>query len=355
MSHPDPDLIIRLVAATKGIKELSRLIDTYLVPQDLEKKQNAEVSTPHALRQEMLDKVPVDFWSAPRKVFEPCCGKGGFVIDIIDRFMDGLKDAIPDDEERYRVIVEECVYFADINPTNVFVTRLLVDPLGRHRLNVFEGDTLKIDTTAAFGVDAFDAVIGNPPYNDNSGNKGKGHTLWTVFVQKALDKWLAEGGYLVYVHPSLWRQVDHPLLLQIQKYQMLYLDINDEKDGMRVFKCNTRFDWYVLQKRESSEPTTVVDQDGEVCLMDLRQWRFLPNCRYDLISCLLATDDGKPCHLIQDRSAYGSDKKWISRDRTSQCIHPVVYSVNRKNVLTLLWSCLNDKGHFGVPKVIYGW
>ncbi|ADO67507.1 hypothetical protein crov473 [Cafeteria roenbergensis virus] len=42
-------------------KELSKLIDKYLIPQELEKKTNAEVSTPYQLRQEMLEKIPLDF------------------------------------------------------------------------------------------------------------------------------------------------------------------------------------------------------------------------------------------------------------------------------------------------------
>ena len=45
----------------KNNRELSNLIDKYLIPQELEKKSNAEVSTPFKLRQEMLDKIPVEF------------------------------------------------------------------------------------------------------------------------------------------------------------------------------------------------------------------------------------------------------------------------------------------------------
>ena len=51
-------------------KNKSKLIDKYLIPQELEKKSNAEVSTPYKLRQEMLDKIPIDFWKTPKKVFE---------------------------------------------------------------------------------------------------------------------------------------------------------------------------------------------------------------------------------------------------------------------------------------------
>jgi hypothetical protein len=56
-------------------KELSKLIDKYLIPQELEKKKNAEVSTPYQLRKDMLDKMPEEFWRKRNTVFEPCCGK----------------------------------------------------------------------------------------------------------------------------------------------------------------------------------------------------------------------------------------------------------------------------------------
>ena len=70
-----------------NLSKLSQLIDKYLIPQELEKKNNAEISTPRKLRQEMLDKMPLEFWIKQNKVFEPCCGKGGFIIDIIEKFV----------------------------------------------------------------------------------------------------------------------------------------------------------------------------------------------------------------------------------------------------------------------------
>ena len=72
-------------------KELSKVIDKYLIPLELEKNSNAEVSSPFKLRQEMLNTIPNELWKSIKKVFEPCSGKGGFLIDIIDRFMIGLK------------------------------------------------------------------------------------------------------------------------------------------------------------------------------------------------------------------------------------------------------------------------
>ena len=170
-----------------NIKGLSKSIDKYLIPQEIEKKSNAEVSTPYELRQEMLDKIPKDFWKTPKKVFEPCSGKGGFVIDIIERFMIGLKDSIPDKEERYKTIVEECLYFSDINPTNIFICKLLVDIDNKFKLNYNEGNTLELDIKEKWNIIGFDAVIGNPPYN-SSGNTGTGNTIWQEFTKVSLTK-----------------------------------------------------------------------------------------------------------------------------------------------------------------------
>ena len=113
----------------------------------------------------MLDKIPVEFWTSPKKVFEPCSGKGGFIIDIIDRFMNGLKKSIPDKKLRRKTIVEECLYFSDINPTNIFICKLLIDPYNEYKLNYNEA--LELDIKEKWDIEGFDAVIGNPPYNSS--------------------------------------------------------------------------------------------------------------------------------------------------------------------------------------------
>ena len=46
---------------------------------------NAEIPTPYNLRQNMINLMNEEFWKSPRKVLEPACGKGGFLLDIIDK------------------------------------------------------------------------------------------------------------------------------------------------------------------------------------------------------------------------------------------------------------------------------
>ena len=81
-----------------------KLIDKYLIPLELEKKSHAEISTPYNLRNETLDHFPINFWESIHKVLEPSCGKVGFILDIIGRFMNGLKDKIPDKKKRYKIL-----------------------------------------------------------------------------------------------------------------------------------------------------------------------------------------------------------------------------------------------------------
>ena len=177
----------------------SKAVDKYLIPRELEKKKNAEVSTPYSLRQEMLDKIPSEFWTTPKKVFEPCAGKGGFVIDIIDRFMTGLKDAIPNETDRYKTIVEQCLYFSDINPTNIFICKLLVNPYNEHKINYNDGNTLELDIKAKWDIDGFDAVIGNPPYESQKATGD--NKLYLDFISYSI-KSIYDNSLLLFIVPT---------------------------------------------------------------------------------------------------------------------------------------------------------
>jgi hypothetical protein len=81
------------------------------------------------------------------------------------------------------------LYFADINPMNIYICKLLLDPNDQYRLNYYEGDTLELDINTEFKIDKFNVIIGNPPYN-----KG----LYIKFTEKMLNI----GKKLLFVIPS---------------------------------------------------------------------------------------------------------------------------------------------------------
>lgn len=263
-------------------KQLSELIDKYLEATELEKSGNAEIPTLFKLREESLNKIPSDFWNTPKKIIEPSCGKGGFIVDIIDRFMNGLEEVIPNEKERYKTIVEECLYFSDINPTNIFICKLLVDPYNEYRLNYNEGDTMNLDITKTTenwkGIDKFDLHVCNPPYEDNSSGKRKAlnHNLWSGFLNWSYDR-LNEDGLLLYITPTSWMSPTSKNKDIFYKNHILYLNVNECK---KYFNVGSTFSYYVIRKTNIIGNTEVVCKYNKktyksVC--NLNGMEYLPN------------------------------------------------------------------------------
>jgi hypothetical protein len=199
----------------------------------------------------------------------------------------------------------------------------------------------------------FDVVVGNPPYQDNSGHTGKGHALWINFIRKAFDI-LKDGGYLVYVHPSLWRQEgdSEGISSEMKKRNILHLDIHGIKDGISTFGATTRYDWYVMRNEPSPGKTVVRGEDGEVVIIDLREWSFVPNMKFDIIKNLIAKDGEERVTILHSRSKYGTDKKNMAREPTAEFKYPCVYYIPKNKEPSFRYSNI-DSGWFSIPKVIF--
>lgn len=263
-------------------KQLSELIDKYLEATELEKSENAEIPTLFKLREETLNKISYDFWKTPKKIIEPSCGKGGYIVDIIDRFMNGLEETIPDEKERYKTIVEECIYFSDINPTNIFICKLLIDPYNEYKLNYNEGNTMELDikktTTNWKGIDKFDLHVCNPPYEDTSSGKRKAlnHNLWSEFLNWSYDR-LNENGLLLYITPTSWMSPTSKNKEIFYNNHILYLNVNECK---KYFNVGSTFSYYVIKKTNIIGNTQVVCEYNKkiyksVC--NLNGTEYLPN------------------------------------------------------------------------------
>ena len=350
--------------------KIHNLIAKHFIPSIEERKNNAEIPTPLILVNEMLDKIPMDFWETPNKVFEPCCGKGNFVMKIFEKFYNGLSKIYPDKTKRCEIIITNCLYFADITPLNVFITTEILkceiqsktDDKKEYKFNSYIGDTLKIDIKKIFNVDNFDAVIGNPPYQDKQISKGKrggGDLLWNKFVINSITI-LKTHGYLLFVHPPGWRKPESEkskfknlFELMTHTNQLLYLEIHDTKDGMKIFNAGTRYDWYLLEKSECYKITIVKGDDNVLCKLDMRAWHFLPNSNFDTIKNMLAVNDDKICEIIYSRNNYGSDKKWVKSTKTEEYKYVLIHSTPKSGI-RYMYSSRNDNGHFNIPKVIFG-
>ena len=250
----------------------------------------------------------------------------------------------------------------------------------KYKLNIIRGDFLSSKTheqmRRKWGTDAFDLVMGNPPFQRTQyavGKRGGGDLLWDDFVVIGLDR-LKTAGHLVYVHPPGWRKPGserskykdlYPLMTTAN--QMVYLEIHGSDDGQRVFKSGTRYDWYVLRKQKATVKCVVVDEAGKTTHVKLGDWPFLPNRDFQQVFRLVAKPKEPKCRVLFHSTAFESRKPWVKDDAWVRA-HPqdakgykkvLVHSTPQSGV-RWMWTndTTKDKHYgvpmFGVPKVILG-
>lgn len=116
-----------------------------------------EIFTPEEIVNKMLDEVRPEDWSNPDiTILEPSCGDGNFVVKIIERFMIGLENIIPDREARFKHIIEKQVYALDIMPDNINATLNRIDSIFGYTIRNLDHNILYKDTIGydcAFGND----------------------------------------------------------------------------------------------------------------------------------------------------------------------------------------------------------
>ena len=332
-------------------EELLKFIQECLKPKYIEKKKFGEVFTPVKLINEMLDKLPVEVWSNPDlKWLDPANGMGNFPVLIYYRLMTGLKELIPNDKQRKKHILENMLYMSELNKKNCFITKQIFDINNEYNLNIFEGDSLEMDTKKIWNIEKFDIIVGNPPYQDNTGNKG--NKLYTKFVELSINNLLKEGGYLLFVHPSLWRQFEHKLGDLMKSKQIIYLEIHNESDGQKVFSASTRYDWYLIQNINYEYNTCIKDEKGLIYNINISKMKFIPNSEFDVMLNLISSET--KVNILHSESSYEPRKEWMNSIETKDFKYKCVYSINRQNIPTFKYSSINNKGHFDIPKVIWG-
>jgi hypothetical protein len=334
-------------------EETVQVLRKYVQVADTEVKEHGEVMTPITLVEEMLDKLPPEVWSNPSlKWLDPCNGVGTFPSIVVKRLMVGLKDVILNECERYRHIIENMIYVCEIQPKNMFLFHTAFDREDDYELNTFFGSFLDKEfnnhMVNVWGVNNFDIVLGNPPYN-KSGTTNSGNNIWPKFVDKMLSI-TNDNGHMCIVHPSLWRRPKHKVWNLLTQHQIIHLDIHDTQDGLRVFNAGTRYDWYVLNKIPIHTTTTVRFEDGTIKDIDLKNRSFLPNKNLDYID--LITNGKELCKVIHSRSDYAVDKSWVSSEQNEINCYPLINSIHSNGNIVYRYSSINTNGHFGIPKVI---
>jgi 16S rRNA G966 N2-methylase RsmD len=243
-------------------KELLELIAECLKPKDVEKKQFGEVFTPMKLVNEMLDKLPIEVWTNKKfKWLDPCCGMGNFPIAVYLRLMEGLKDKIKDDKKRKKHILENMLYMCELNKKNVLICNQIFDINNQYKLNIYEGDSLKLDYNEKFGIEQFDIIVGNPPYQkenkkNNSARGGTNNNLYLEFVNNSILL-LKNNGYLLFIHPLNWRKIGSKIFTEFIKRNIHYLKLN--YGGNFFENISVKTDYYVLKNSNDENYKSIIE------------------------------------------------------------------------------------------------
>jgi len=158
----------------------------------LKKKILGEIFTPFSFCEEMLDKLPEEAWENPNlKWMDPACGSGNFLFVIKCKLMKSLTSIFPNEEEREKHILENMLFGIDIQPKNILLTMLRLDPNNQYNLNnIFLFNALEYEFNQTF-----DIVVANPPYNV------AGNQLHLKFLSLAFD---ISSRYILFVEPLAW-------------------------------------------------------------------------------------------------------------------------------------------------------
>ena len=346
----------------KHIQDLILILREYVHVGEVEKKTLGEVMTPLELVKEMLNTLPKEVWVNPNlKWLDSCNGTGPFLAMVVYRLMVGLKDWEPDENKRYKHIVENMIFAGELQPKNQFLWITLMDPYDEFNLNVYTGSFLDggfdRHMKEVWGIEKFDIIVGNPPYQTGKEGNRKTQPLWHLFVEKSISS-LKENGYLCMVHPGGWRNVDgvFKATQNILKNKEIHsLKLHSFGQGQEVFNAAINFDYYCLKNTPNSGLLTKITcVDGSVEKLDISKLEFISDEHIAEIQKLVAKEGEEKVEVLYSRTLYGNDKKWMSKTETEEHIYPCVYTVkspDKGNELGIWYSNLN-KGYFNVPKVI---
>lgn len=232
------------------------IIEENSVTDKVRKTTFGEVFTSYELICEMLDKLPKETWTNEKlKWLDPAAGVGNFHAVVFERLMIGLQSVIKDEELRKKHILENMLFFVELQSKNIEIIKRVFNPNNQFKINLLQGDFCSFNIFD-FNLMTYDFVIGNPPYQDmyaENQRKAKNHNLWSVFLEKGFSM-LNKNGYLLFVTPPAWMSPSSKLLNSIfLKYQLHFVNIGE---CSRHFKgVGSQFSYYLIQNRKRYKDT----------------------------------------------------------------------------------------------------
>ena len=353
------------IYSIKEPEELLKFINENLKPTEHAKKERGEVFTPMSFVNEMLNTLPNSVWKNPNlKWLDPAAGMGNFPVAIYMRLMEGLKDVIKDEEKRRIHILKNMLYMVELNKTNVFMMKKIF--CGKfnnkgYELNIFEGSFIDFKHFKKINIESkFDIILGNPPFQYQAGTN-QAQPIWHYFIKRSYEELLNVKGYLLFVHPSGWRDIDgiqRFIYNYIKENNLIYLSMTSY-NNQKIFNASTNFDYYLVQNIKTNNNITIISDIDNInndkkkeFKIDLNNWNFIPSGNFNEFEKILSKSKNNNVKILHNRSMYGTDKKNTSKIKNNIFKYPIIYTIKKDGTINFYYSN-NIDGHFGIPKVIF--
>lgn len=199
--------------------------------------------TPIDCVEEMISKIPADFWKRPDiKILDPCCGCGNFPFVIYTKLRE---------YHSKEHILENMLYFNDINTNRLNVLRSIFN---YDTLNVYNDDYLALEFEMRF-----DLIVANPPYAKllpNGKRASKNHNMIGLFIQKSFEI-LNKNGFILFITPDNWMSYAdrNTLIKDLTSKQIHYINIHTAKKYFK--KIGSSFVWYLIENVEYYKDITI--------------------------------------------------------------------------------------------------
>lgn len=250
---------LSLMSLIDNPDKLLSLINECLAPKREEKNKMGEVFTPISFVEKMLSQLEKYYTKTYKKNiyeqpdltwFDPAAGMGNYPIVVYYKLMEGLKSQFKDPKLRKKHILENMIYMSELNKRNCFVLEQVFNINSELKLNLFKGDSLKLDIHKTFKRKSFDVIIGNPPYNEELTKVGA-KPLYNQFIEYYMDRcqlltfvvqsrWFSGGKGLDKFRDYMLNRKDIVYINHLDDASLIFKGV-DIKGGINYFLKDTNF------------------------------------------------------------------------------------------------------------------
>lgn len=247
-----------------------------------------EVFTPPKVANDILNLLPEEIWKNPNiKFLDPCTKSGVFLREIAKRLNIGLKEEIPDLQERINHIMKEQLYGISLSELTALMSRrtLYCSKNANDKYSIAEGifknndgnihhnnkniddNDIKKNIEEIFKGMKFDVIIGNPPYQQQDGGAQKSaKPLYHKFIETAKK---LNPTYITMIIPARWYNGGKGLdnfreeMLNDEKLSIIH-DFPETSDCFSNLNIRGGVCYFLWDKNHAGDCTVYNHKNGEI-------------------------------------------------------------------------------------------